>query len=500
MLIEKPLTNTESKEKPDNIIVIDGYKINLDDLDINFRLNPGQQKALTDLASFVNDDTKNVITLSGSAGTGKTSIVKILIAYLNKKYFGTAKVVLAAPTHKAKGVLNMLTGYNNAVTLHSLLGLRPNLEISNFDARDLQFYSDMLADLFPGKNVYVIDESSMINDHLYQLIIDRLSTHPDNKVIFIGDVKQLSPVKQVAKSQVFNEEDHSVVYLTKVERQDSDNPLTETLDGLRLLPVDKFETELQGEKGVKVVPSPKEFMFDLREELLNVNYRTNPFKSKILTFTNNNVALLNNLVRIHVFNRKSFMEVGDLLTATSNYTPNDRKDVVLYNGTDYVVTSVEKGNKSTGTALGVLPGYLLTVYDTVDKCEETVFLLDPEISDMKKANIAHTIEDLRQRGAALKNNKSRWAIIQKKQIWGEFKKITGSFISWCDLKIGDRTIMTSGLAYGYASTVHKSQGSTYDSVYVNMDDITQYAEGETLRELQYVALSRARKKVVIKQR
>lgn len=491
-----PLNITEGRDKPQNLINLGEITVNLDDLDINFSLNHGQFKALQQMVDFV-EGKSNVITLSGSAGTGKTSIVKILIEYLRQKYnFG--KVILAAPTHKAKSILNLLTGTNEAVTLHSLLGLKPNLEVSNFDAKDLKFYEDLILQLFPGNTVYIIDEASMINDHLYKLIIDKLASYPDHKIIFIGDIRQLSPVKQVSKSKVFTNKDYEVIKLTKVERQADGNPLLKTLDKLQVDPLNKFEQEEIDENGLVTSETSLDFVKILKQGIQDINYRTQPFKAKVLSYTNKNVGDLNNIIRRAIYKRTDFLEVGDLLTALSNYTPIAKSNPILYNGSDYVVTALEKCTKETKTALGTLQGYLVTLYDTVDDCESNIFLLDPNLSAMRKRNIANIIEGVRQDAVDSKFSRARGAKFRTLKLWGEFRDMTSSFVSWCDLCIGTRVIVRAGLTYGYATTVHKSQGSTYDNVYIDMDDIVRYNNGEALRELQYVALSRARNKVVLK--
>ena len=47
-----------------------------------------------------------------------------------------------------------------------------------------------------------------------------------------------------------------------------------------------------------------------------------------------------------------------------------------------------------------------------------------------------------------------------------------------------------------ASTVHKAQGSTLDTVYIDLDDISKCTQKDLTAKLLYVAVSRARKKVV----
>ena len=60
--------------------------------------------------------------------------------------------------------------------------------------------------------------------------------------------------------------------------------------------------------------------------------------------------------------------------------------------------------------------------------------------------------------------------------------------------------------YGYSMTVHKTQGSTFDNVAIDLTDIvfqnTRFGRRENdidiRNKLMYVALSRARKSVIMK--
>ena len=51
--------------------------------------------------------------------------------------------------------------------------------------------------------------------------------------------------------------------------------------------------------------------------------------------------------------------------------------------------------------------------------------------------------------------------------------------------------------YGYAHTIHKSQGSTFENVLINDNDINICDDETTKRQLMYVALTRARQKAII---
>lgn len=143
-------------------------------------LGKEQERSLTDIISFLS--SKDITySLFGSAGTGKTTIVKNIISYLETKIINYK---LCAPTHKAKTVLERLTN-REGVTLHKLLSLSPNIEIMNFDFNYLTFNVRKGNDSFPYKGVIICDESSMINDDLFDLLIKRCKEY-ECKVIFVG--------------------------------------------------------------------------------------------------------------------------------------------------------------------------------------------------------------------------------------------------------------------------------------------------------------------------
>ena len=47
----------------------------------------------------------------------------------------------------------------------------------------------------------------------------------------------------------------------------------------------------------------------------------------------------------------------------------------------------------------------------------------------------------------------------------------------------------------HACTIHKSQGSTYENVYIDLDSFKACKDRETLARLLYVAVSRAKNHV-----
>lgn len=150
------------------------------------KVNLGEEQvsALKTLEDFISGD-ESCITLSGSAGTGKTTIIREFLDYLDDEQISYA---LAAPTHKAKLVIEALTGAE-AQTIHQLLALSPNIEIFALDYRDLVFEtskSSYASLTIPYNGVVIVDEASMINDDLFQLLLDKCSK-AKSKIIFVGE-------------------------------------------------------------------------------------------------------------------------------------------------------------------------------------------------------------------------------------------------------------------------------------------------------------------------
>ena len=85
----------------------------------NFILSKDQVQALEKMEAFLDDKSERVLVLAGYAGTGKTFILRQFIEYLDSINYN---FTLCAPTHRAKFVLEELTGYQTD-TLHHLLSM-----------------------------------------------------------------------------------------------------------------------------------------------------------------------------------------------------------------------------------------------------------------------------------------------------------------------------------------------------------------------------------------
>jgi len=477
------------------IINVDGSILRIEKVNKLVELSSDQTNALNSIKEWLYREIKCpddcLYRLTGSAGTGKTTLLAQLVNDLQGVY--RAKTCVSAPTHKAKKVITTKTGCDNAETVQALLGLKPDLDLENFDVNNPQF-SPISNKKIASYKLILIDESSMINNDLYATIKSD-AIRFGVKLMFIGDLLQLPPIKEthsIALTEPVNGYD-----LTEIIRQQNTNPLLEVLnilrediinsthnyiDFLKLNPNNMTEKE-----GYKVLGGA-DFGQEMATCFKSMEYQKDRNHVRYISWTNQAIQKGNSYIRQKIYaNTTNPITDGELLLGYKTVTDDENYPLII-NSEDYIVTKYSVDVDHYG---------IKVIYATIKQLDvdedkgHTLKILYPDNENYQTY--------LNEREPLLETAKQR-----KGKYWRfyfEFRNRFGlleSIFNPPAYANGKPTLVDSkDISYGYGITIHKSQGSTYDTVFVNMKDINSNPDAVERKKLLYVALSRASNKVYI---
>lgn len=451
------------------------------------KLGEEQLHALQKMKNFIKSSDATAFSLVGSAGTGKSTIIKELLNWISDSRIN---YVLCAPTHKAGLVLRNITKKDDVITVHRLLSLTPNLEIFDLDFNALEFLVNKRKLRLPYKGVIIVDEASMINDDLFETIMNATKMFK-SKIVFVGDKSQLQPVNARTTSKVFNLKDS--FRLTKIYRQSDENGLLPILQELRTSTISHFNDCIAPEGSLYCFSNTTDFIRKAYAVYKKAVEDKNILGAKILAYTNKRVNAYNMCMKKLLFNNENEYNNGEFLTAYENISGG----VPLYNSMDYIIVKEpEKIDINIGNINFNFPGYNLYLYDSFSKQTGCVPILSRDIDPEYFKMLAKYIEDIRITAIKLKK---AGKISEANKRWVEYFDVMGSFTTPVNLVLDGRLIRSKSLGYGYATTVHKSQGSTLDEVFIDMKNIGVCSNSAEKRQLQYVALSRTKSNAFILQ-
>lgn len=407
---------------------------------MEFVFTDDQQLAVNTFAEFLTSDEK-YMTIQGSAGCGKTTLIKHLIelAYKMQDLISLVtqqdgeniEIELTATTNPAAAVLTNLSG-QVACTIHTLLGLKVTNDIRTGKTNLIHKRGHQ-----PVTNkLIIIDEASMVNDDLFSYINELT---PKCKVVLIGDQYQLTPVNQA--TTVLETLTCPKVVLNKIMRN----------SGLIARIGAQFRQTV--ETGIFSMIQPDDDAIERVDgptfkRRIDEAYRDceDPNNMRVLAWTNKRVIKYNTYIR-ELRGLPAALQVGERV-----FTNKPIISGSLYLPADSSVLITKTGKKHTNQA-GILGRYV----EINNAC--SLFL--PNFHEAE--------------GIYLKK-------LAKVKNWKEYFKVKES---WADIRPS------------YACTVHKAQGSSYDEVFIDLPDIGKCHIGSDVARMLYVAISRSRYKVTL---
>lgn len=496
-----PKASEEAKKVEEEYVFTfnDGFKINLP-----FSLNDQQKSALYELEKFI-EDGGTEITLSGYAGTGKSTIIGIFSKWLDHR-IGRGNIVYTAPIHRANVITKQNNPNANVYTLSALFGFTPDtdeaMERESLDLRELEFRSKNQVKYEPGQLI-IIDGASMVQDGLYEYI-QKIIAKDGVSVIYVGDSAQLRPVKSDHISKVFTSDGVPQITLTKVERT-GDNPILKEATRLRRGEGLSYQTDIN-DKGQGVLYTSNDTVINenLKQIISSEEFNADPLHFRVITATNAAAATYNSKIRSLRYGKfaKPFVK-GDILMGYSNKLRKPDGSYRLINSMDYIVQNVRDTTVKFRTDKGTIEfkAFKLSIRPIGNTIMDDfhITVIDKNEPDSKLFEIVEYKDRLWRMAKEAKQDKQ---ISKYRDLVQMAFNIDNELNITKNLEDNQgRLKIRKAIDYGYAQTVWKSQGSTYSKVLILSNEIDTFGYGRDVmqlrNELRYVAVSRAKNFVII---
>jgi exodeoxyribonuclease-5 len=416
-------------------------------------LTEEQQRAFDQISDIVQDG--GIATLSGYAGTGKTTTLREIARRLGPEF---SDVYMMAPTHKAAEVLGRKTG-REVSTIHSALGLRPKRDgkggykfVPTGEGRRNFAWGSLL----------LVDEGSMIPQQLYD-IADDIRGNRNLSIVYSGDPAQLPPVNESPSPAL----DHDGYKLEKIVRQEKDNPIIQTSMEVRTADNARrysFTSKTRGQQGVEVVGSQAELIEKAIDAFQTDLYRRHGDHVRILAYRNATVSNYNAICRDLLYDGtdEQFIE-GEWLVATDPWfgTDGNKQVPVIQNSEEFVVKGKEPSS---------LYGFDTWVLEIAP---------EPDSDDIRYIEVLNRDE--------LDRYENKLDSLADKALNGG-----GGWDEYYDYKEH-----FAHVDYSYAMTTHKAQGSTFTKTFVDVQDINSCPNPSEIGRLKYVATTRASQRLTV---
>ncbi|AIZ94878.2 putative DNA helicase [Pseudomonas phage Pa2] len=409
-----------------------------------FVLTPGQEAGFQTFINFYTNPDAQVMVLKGWSGTGKSTLIRRILDEMESldralttldDNFEPFEPLLTATTNQACDALAVAMKEFN----HEVKTIHRALGLrlrTDYKTGKSELMPISRFEL-PYRCLIVVDEASYIDPALLQFCFDRTDCC---KFIFVGDDCQLTPVGTNIMP-AFAMKD-IVVELTEVKRQNS-GPLLDLCNAFRhtVKTGEWPKIQLDGDQLIHV---PRDKFVEMAEDAFQ--HPEVHGNTKVLAYTNACVTEYNKHFSKLLLG-SSDPQIGQKMLVNEAVI---NKHAQLSNGSEVVIEDIRPAREFD------VDGFLLKLMH-----HSTTFFLPKSLKDRKdREKLARKMED--------------------------YKILQLIDQNWVDLRPS------------FSCTVNKSQGSTYDTVFIDLDNICgKVHRPNALARLLYVGFSRARRRVVM---
>ena len=422
-------------EQADNIKRISNFNKELEKTEKATSLELSEKQV--EAVKMVNDN--NVCIITGGPGTGKTTIIKTIIDIYKSR---GKKVVLCAPTGRAAKRMTEATG-EEASTLHRLLEIGkvsdekpdPDLDVTPIDA-----------------DVVIIDEMSMVDIFLMNYVVKAL--FKGTKLVLVGDTDQLPSVGPgVVLKDLIDSKRIPYIRLNKIFRQ--------------ALQSEIIVNSHKVNEGINFLKDSQNSEVD--EDFAQINRSKTQGETKLAsqTVTRNDFFFIQ---------EKSTMQIIN-------------KILELYNLEEQIITPSKKGDLGTKNLNKVIQEKFnpASVIKNEKKFGEVIYREGDKIMQTK-----NNYDIMWRRKSEINSGifNGEMGVIEKiddeaGEVKIRFDDDKVAFYGYQDL---------DQIEHSFAITVHKSQGSEFQTVII---PIYQAAPMLLTRNLLYTGMTRAKDKLIM---
>jgi len=483
-------------------------------------LNTKQQDALTKVKEFIIQKDHKSFYLFGYAGTGKSFITKQIVKDLIDTK-SVDQIYICAPTHTALKVIESYFGdFTDKIirfmTIHKLLECRPF--ISNKTGEQVYRSKKSSKYLKPiNRKLIIIDECSMISRE----IVESLNTY-QSKIIFLGDPAQLPPVREqislvfsgippdyqfhIILDEIMRTKSDDIKQVSTLIRQWNKNHDPDSM--LVKIHEKKIKSFHLYHRGTVALKS-KWF----RSYIEQINNGKSPI---ILTWKNETADFYNRLIRKYLLSDKyqDDFTINDNIMFTKYYKActTDKTDTTYFYTANIVkiISITTKSEKLFDwSSLKINETHPLKASGLVPRGETkntTDVAFNKLLTKLNKfpkdfsVDIYEVIRPETQISFTIQ-------VISRKD-FNEYQKVLNNIREHLEYFYSTQQSDTHSnklwkafhenlkdpyaeISYGYSITIHKSQGSTFDSTMVDVSDIFDNPNVEEAMKAWYTGSTRA---------
>lgn len=456
-----------------------------------------QERALKDIKSFIASDSQ-VFILTGSAGTGKTTLIKKIVDHLQSSEMLYA---LMAPTGRAANVLKTKVGVE-ATTIHrgiyDFANMLTKVDDEDIAKSSLTIYCPIIEQ--NDRIITIVDESSMISNveslsemwkfgtnHLLDDLLTFAFHAEGSKLILVGDSCQLPPVNERISSALnadfYRQKGMGVQQfeLLQVMRQDSGSPILKSAEAIRdSIKNNRFNNLklASGNQIAECAPTDVVSLFKVSDDM------------SIITYSNSKSSEYNRLIRQRLYGSSSaHIAEGERLMVTHNHydKSTSTEPIDIMNGEFLTVISVDGEIESR-----TVPVYVKEAGNSVRK-DITISFRDVTLATPSGGTwFGKIIVD-----PLLYGDSPELTLYENKALYIDFcinhRHLKDTTPDFRDALLKDPYFNALHVKFGYAITCHKSQGGEWNKVIVDFEGVRFNAFGA---RWIYTALTRARKQLV----